>query len=112
MNETICKETGVYQSRCTHCGAEPMNAAVAPPAPMSELESDCNDARAALLTIEKGLRGLWTIHRLDVEATAQVTLAFRHVEDARMRLGKVIQHSVGGGVSCFDSGRPTADDGR
>jgi len=28
---------------------------------------------------------------------ANVTLAYRHLEDARMRLGKVIQHYEGGG---------------
>ena len=29
----------------------------------------------------------------------QAMLSVRHLEDARMRLGKVIQHSSGGGVS-------------
>lgn len=32
---------------------------------------------------------------------ANITLAFRHLEDARMRLGKVIQAATGG-VSCYD----------
>jgi|SwirhirootsSR3_FD_contig_61_8605107_length_6705_multi_5_in_0_out_0_7 hypothetical protein len=31
------------------------------------------------------------------ELFANVTLAYRHLEDARMRLGKVIQHYEGGG---------------
>lgn len=35
------------------------------------------------------------------EILGQITLAFRHLEDARMRIGKVIQYS-GDGVSCFD----------
>lgn len=35
------------------------------------------------------------------EAHANVTLAYRHVEDARMRLGKVIE-ALEGGVSCYD----------
>ena len=26
----VCKVTGVYEERCEHCGAEPMNAQVAP----------------------------------------------------------------------------------
>lgn len=35
------------------------------------------------------------------EALANVMLAYRHLEDARMRLGKVIQ-ALEGGVSVFD----------
>lgn len=34
------------------------------------------------------------------EMVANATLAFRHVEDARMRLGKVIQ-AFDGGQSCY-----------
>lgn len=34
------------------------------------------------------------------EVHANITLAFRHVEDARMRLGKVIQ-ALDGGISCY-----------
>lgn len=35
------------------------------------------------------------------EMHANITLAYRHLEDARMRLGKVIQ-AHDGGVSCYD----------
>jgi len=35
------------------------------------------------------------------EMHANITLAYRHLEDARMRLGKVIQ-AAEGGVSCYD----------
>lgn len=35
------------------------------------------------------------------EAIANLTLAYRHLEDARMRLGKAIQ-AMEGGVSIFD----------
>ncbi len=35
------------------------------------------------------------------EQKAQAMLAVRHIEDARMRLGKVIQYN-GDGVSCYD----------
>ncbi len=35
------------------------------------------------------------------EVIANVTLAFRHLEDARMRLGKAIQY-CGDGISIFD----------
>jgi len=42
------------------------------------------------------------------EMFANTMLAFRHLEDARMRLGKVIQ-AYQGGVSCYDS-KPEAVD--
>jgi hypothetical protein len=35
------------------------------------------------------------------EAIANVTLAYRHLEDASMRLGKAIQ-AIDGGVSVYD----------
>jgi len=35
------------------------------------------------------------------ETAANVTLAFRHLEDARMRMGKAIQ-AYNGGVSCYN----------
>ena len=35
------------------------------------------------------------------EAIANIMLAYRHVEDARMRLGKVLQ-AMDGGVSVYD----------
>jgi len=115
----ICEETGVYASRCEHCGAEPMNAAVASVIPPSSPTSEdaCNQMRAELLAIEKRVRqmafgGAEGPPVLYGEAHAQAVLAVRHLEDARMRLGKVIQYAVGGGVSCFDSGRKPADDGR
>lgn len=83
---------------------------VPPTAPT--LEGVCNGLRASLLTAEQLCRALVSERKVNGEAAAQAMLAVRHLEDARMRLGKVIQHTVGGGVSCFDSGRPTADDGR
>jgi hypothetical protein len=36
------------------------------------------------------------------EMKANITLAVRHLEDARMRVGKVMQHADNG-VSCFDN---------
>lgn len=39
------------------------------------------------------------------EMLANVTLAYRHLEDARMRLGKVIQ-AYDGGVSVYDKPQP------
>lgn len=43
------------------------------------------------------------------EMLANVTLAYRHLEDAAMRLGKVIQ-AYEGGVSCYDQ-KPDEDKG-
>lgn len=76
------------------------------------IEQDCNYFRAQCLKIEQAARSFVTDKKVQGEAAAQAMLAVRHLEDARMRLGKVIQHTVGNGVSCFDSGRPTKDDGR
>ena len=39
---------------------------------------------------------------LDGEAIANTVLAFRHIEDAAMRLGKVLQ-ALNGGVSQYDN---------
>lgn len=43
------------------------------------------------------------------EVAAQLTLAFRHCEDARMRIGKVLQH-LGDGDSVFDTKPVLADE--
>lgn len=37
------------------------------------------------------------------EVNANLMLAVRHLEDARMRLGKAIQYGCEDGVSCFDA---------
>ena len=39
------------------------------------------------------------------EMHANITLAYRHLEDARMRLGKVIQ-AAEGGISVYDKRAP------
>ncbi len=40
-------------------------------------------------------------HKLDVgEMKANIMLAYRHIEDARMRLGKAVQ-AYDGGTSCY-----------
>jgi hypothetical protein len=39
------------------------------------------------------------------EMQANMMLSFRHLEDARMRLGKVMQQ-IQGGVSIFDRDKP------
>lgn len=78
------------------------------------LEQTCNRHRAALKEIEERTRAIaaYCFAEKHAEAGAQAMLTVRHIEDARMRLGKVIQHTVGNGVSCWDSERKPADDGR
>jgi hypothetical protein len=76
------------------------------------LEDACNSFRADLLDTEKVVRSMVSNRHLSGEAAAQAMLAVRHLEDARMRLGKVIQYTAGNGVSCWDSDRKPADDGR
>lgn len=75
------------------------------------LEDICNDMRKTALDLERQTRAIVN-ERLSGEPAAQAMLAVRHFEDARMRLGKVIQHTAGGGVSCWDSDRKPGDDGR
>jgi hypothetical protein len=70
------------------------------------LKELCDRLRAELLGIEtqvraiKGGEDVKKSHDVG-EAIAQSMLAVRHIEDARMRLGKVLQHWRDG-VSAFD----------
>lgn len=69
--------------------------------------------RSDIKVIEKQARSLMTWHGMVTPPTAEkmyhhegemkahILLAVRHLEDARMRLGKVIQYS-GDGESCYD----------
>ena len=59
--------------------------------------------RGDILAIEKRVRALvpQAGGGNPGEVRANLTLSFRHLEDARIRLGKAIQHS-GDGVSCYD----------
>lgn len=64
-----------------------------------------NVARAALKGVAESLAELRQL-TIDVKAgnsetVANVTLAYRHIEDASMRLGKALQ-SLDGGVSVYD----------
>lgn len=70
------------------------------------LKPECDSLRADLLAIEKRCRELKFLVRnrdmgADPEVYANAMLAVRHIEDARMRLGKVLQYARDG-VSCFD----------
>ena len=69
---------------------------------------DCAEIRAACLSIEGNVRGMTPrVSSLPQgvqfqEVNANLMLAVRHMEDARMRLGKAIQWACEDGVSCFD----------
>lgn len=91
---------------------EASNVPMTAPTTAPTLADFCNRRRADLLSIEMDARALVGQKKVSGEAAAQAMLAVRHLEDARMRLGKVIQHTDGGGVSCWDSDRKPADDGR
>jgi hypothetical protein len=78
------------------------------------LKSICGRLRAELLEIEKTTRGIKEHPDMQGEQTfigqhsemiAQSMLAVRHIEDARMRLGKVLQYGRDG-VSIFDRPEP------
>jgi len=66
-------------------------------------KADYDRLRAEILEIEKKVRALvpQAGGGNPGEVKANLTLSFRHLEDARLRLGKAIQHS-GDGVSCYD----------
>ena len=77
---------------------------------LDSLEAMCNGLRGELKLIEGKVREIPERYiEVSVEAfdgqksemIAQSKLAVRHIEDARMRLGKVLQYA-GDGVSIYD----------
>ena len=68
-------------------------------------KEDCEQLRRELKPTAEKVIALWrtTKPRADMpgEAFANVMLAYRHLEDASMRLGKAIQ-ALDGGVSVYD----------
>ena len=62
--------------------------------------ADCEALRRELKPIAERIRGL-VGNEPNGEAIANVMLAYRHLEDASMRLGKAIQ-ALDGGVSVYD----------
>lgn len=76
------------------------------------VQARCDQLRTDLVRIEQGIRALLalkgttpaTIPENTGEVWAQLTLAMRHAEDARMRLGKAIQWA-GDGESINDKVR-------
>lgn len=70
---------------------------------VEKLRADLKATGAELINLKK----FFIEHPLDDkelsgEAIANAVLAFRHVEDAAMRLGKVLQ-ALNGGVSQYDN---------
>ena len=66
--------------------------------------ADCENLRREIKAIAERVGALGVGRRLEDtpgEAIANVTLAYRHLEDASMRLGKAIQ-ALDGGVSVYD----------
>jgi hypothetical protein len=75
---------------------------------MMTLEDALNWQREQLKRMENAVRELKYSaelpqdHKLWNEAIAQTELAVRAIEEASMRLGKVLQYGVQGGVSKYD----------
>ena len=73
-------------------------------------KTNCGDLRGLCRSVEVAVRRLTpTVSDLPEgaelpEVNANLMLAVRHLEDARMRLGKAIQYA-GDGVSCYDGER-------
>lgn len=74
-------------------------------------KAECDRLRGQILEVEGDVRmltpevGRLTGEGADIEfqeVNANLMLAVRHLEDARMRLGKAIQWGCEGGVSCYD----------
>lgn len=75
-----------------------------------DIKDTCNGLRAQIKKVGDSIKSVHQHHEFDNEQSsneqhsemhANITLAYRHIEDARMRLGKVIQ-AYEGGVSIFD----------
>jgi hypothetical protein len=63
-------------------------------------KDEANEARVQIKAVAEAVRAIRD-GVSDHEAIANVMLAYRHLEDASMRLGKVIQ-ALDGGVSVYD----------
>jgi hypothetical protein len=60
-----------------------------------------NEARVAIKATAANVLSFKGMGMTNGEAIANVMLAYRHLEDASMRLGKVIQ-AIDGGISVYD----------
>jgi hypothetical protein len=63
--------------------------------------ADCEALRRELKPLAERVRALYGTEPQVPEAMANVMLAYRHLEDASLRLGKAIQ-ALDGGVSVYD----------
>lgn len=71
--------------------------------PIKPLTELCFDGRKEIESTKEAVRELFSHPELamkDGDAIANLKLAYRHLEDARMRLGKVVQ-VLDGGESCY-----------
>ena len=75
---------------------------------MASFKDKCNEERAGIEILKTHVLALMEFegqnvkHPMDFgEMKANIMLSYRHLEDARMRLGKAIQASEGG-VSIYD----------
>ena len=75
-----------------------------------EIEQVCDNLRVSLKGLGVNVKGLMNHSRFDrtsnyegqhSEMRANIMLAYRHLEDARMRVGKILQ-AAGDGVSILD----------
>jgi len=65
---------------------------------------ECIEIRVELKSVEEQVRNMMSDPNFNPEMKANVMLAVRHIEDARMRLGKVLQHA-GDGISIYDKNK-------
>lgn len=67
------------------------------------LRKDIKNTANSVLALKSNLIATPTGNKdLDSEAIANAVLAYRHLEDASMRLGKVLQ-ALAGGTSIYDA---------
>lgn len=62
---------------------------------------EVNNCRAVIKSVAEATLAIKSQPGLPPEAIANIMLAYRHLEDALMRLGKVLQ-ALDGGVSVYD----------
>lgn len=71
--------------------------------PVESLKDLCFDCRGTIEKMKALVKELFSHPDLamkDPEAIANLKLSYRHLEDARMRLGKTVQ-ALDGGESCY-----------
>ena len=74
-----------------------------PMPPELDWKESCFHVRGDIEAVKCGIIQLLREHLRECpvgEAAANITLAYRHLEDARMRIGKAVQ-ALDGGESCY-----------